>query len=1073
MNAHTPFDANKDWSNPYCQNSSNDPMVDALLGNAYHVVRTVYCNLGNLKLLYEFLNQYGMVIGVQSEAELKALTSDAKYARIYGFSRTGERQVTDYLYVDGDRTGILPNDTTATGSWITVATSGSNGSGGTSSGEGAYIPWVYANGSATGGETTINVPDDTVGVPFIIINGDMQYVGRGFEFNVDNLSVTLAQPLEEGDEVVFLLTGTPAVPDNPNVSDWVQINWLYNGGYASGGEQVIQIPYTFQSVPAIYKNGARYYAGLAENSYTVDATNQRILLTEPLATNDRLIVTIGGESETLIMSDRTIQEVARSANVKDTEIILSTNTTQYLNDKKVIYDVVEQKIYGLPLLPTNIYIGSVSNGKLTYNPGNITVDLVPIPDSAEELSTTLASASGASSIGAASGNTVQEDLDELLNRKGIILTPEMFSNGTETNHTAVFKAMLAEAKAKGLSVSASGTYVLDAHPTDPIDIEVPADFSAATIICTTNDGNSENWNNTSILFRIPQESQDVTAQFASETYARGKKAIDVKGLSGWLSFESTDVWLQRKSNAAAAGSPQYKIEVNETDQKGALSYNHYHTFTSAPTVSYKPFVNELTFKAPNVILDGAGIGWVVFCERNNVNILGNSITSKNNGFAMTFITFNRCARSYIADYNLDANFPETYAGGYTVLLTQASSVTAERINSPSGWSGIDGNYYRGLTVRDSKLRSVGGHCGVSDVLIQGCTITNHCNGMGWGTWTALNCHHNLSLDKTNDDFWSTKYDYNNSWDGKVIIRDLKVTLHSGCTGHSVVTAMEPKADHGMLGYCPDIYVNNVEYDIANTSSNMDIRTINLGVSSGNNYEQYQVLPQFHTVDGVTFGGGSNRYLGNTNYRVIYNERNYTNITSTQMNAINRSGSRYIAKVSNIELERLGRINQDWVNAARVDGFKFTSYGTKQEIYIDRSAHVIPCTSAWTDMKITVSNQRMNKGFLDNAVTRTGNNSYNKLTFTSCEIFGVGGTGPTYRSGLFDFVGCIFRWDSDSDKAIAAPATTMGTDFGSGVQVTGRIQSCVLGTTPASSTVDATLKTRILSGYTNAGVYTIS
>lgn len=1045
MNAHTPFDANKDWSNPYCQNSFNDPMVDALLGNAYHVVRTVYCNLGNLKLLYEFLNQYGMVIGVQSEAELKALTSDAKYARIYGFSRTGERQVTDYLYVDGDRTGILPNDTTVTGSWITVATSGSNGSGGTSSSESAYIPWVYANGSATGGETTINVPDDTVGVPFIIINGDMQYVGRGFEFNVDNLSVTLSQPLEEGDEVVFLLTGTPAVPDNPNVSDWVQINWLYKGGYASGGEQVIQIPYTFQSVPAIYKNGARYYAGLAENSYTVDAANQRILLTEPLATNDRLIVTIGGESETLIMSDRTIQEVARSANVKDTDVILSTNTTQYLNDKKIIYDVAAQKAYGLPPLPTNIYIGSVSNGKLTYIPGSITVDLVPLPGS----------------------------VDELLNNKGVILTPEMFSNGTETNHTAVFKAMLAEAKAKGLSVSASGTYVLDAHPTDPIDIEVPADFSAATIICTTNDGNSENWNNTSILFRIPQESRDVTAQFASETFSRGKKSIDVTGLSGWLSFESTDVWLQRKANASAAGSPQYKIEVNETDQKGALSYNHYHSFTSAPTVSYKPFVKELTYKAPNIILDGAGIGWVIFCERNNVNILGNNITSKNNGFAMSFIEFNRCARSYITDYSLDANFPETYGGGYTVMLTQASSVTAERINSLSGWSGIDGNYYRGLTVRDSKLRSVGGHCGVSDVFIQGCTITNHCNGMGWGTWTALDCHHNLSLDKASEDFWSTKYDYNNSWDGKVIVKNLKVTLHSGCTGHSVVTAMEPKADHAMLGYCPDIFINNVEYDIANTKPNMDIRTINLGVSGGSNFEQYQVLPQFHTVDGVTFGGGSNRYLGNTNYRVVYNERNYTSITSAQMNAISRSGSRYIVKVSNIELERLGRINQDSLNAARVDGFKFTSYGTKQEIYIDRSAHVIPCISAWTDMKITVSNQRMNKGFLDNAVTRTGNNSYNKLTFISCEIFGVGGTGPTYRSGLFDFVGCIFRWDSNSDKAIASPATTMGTDFGSGVQVTGRIQSCVLGITPASSTVDATLKTRILNGYVNAGVYTIS
>ena len=377
MNAHTPFDAKKDWSNPYCQNSSNDPMVDALLGNAYHVVRTVYCNLGNLKLIYDFLNQYGMVLGVQSEAELKALTTKAKYARIYGFSRAGDRQVTDYLYVEGDRTGIIPDDPEATGSWITVATSGSTG-GGTSSGEGAYIPWVYANGSATGGETSINVPDGTVGVPFIIINGDMQYVGRGFEFNVDSLSVTLAQPLEEGDEVVFLLTGVPAVPDNPNVNDWVQINWLYNNGAAVGGEQVIAVPYTFQSVPAVYKNGLRLYKGLTTESYTADPDNQRILLTEPLATNDRLIVQIGGEAQVLEAPDHTLQEVARAANVKDSEVILSTDTTQFLNGKKVVYSVSEQRIYSLPTLPTNIYIQSVSNGQLTYLPGGITVDLLPI-----------------------------------------------------------------------------------------------------------------------------------------------------------------------------------------------------------------------------------------------------------------------------------------------------------------------------------------------------------------------------------------------------------------------------------------------------------------------------------------------------------------------------------------------------------------------------------------------------------------------------------------------------------------------------------------------------------------------
>ena len=412
MNAHTPFDANQDWTNPYCQNSSNDPMVDALLGNAYHVVRTVYCNLGNLKLIYDFLNQYGMVLGVQSEAELKALTTKATFARIYDKTPAGDRRVTDYLYVEGDRTGILPDNIAATGSWVKVATSGSSG-GGESSSDGGYIPWIYNSGSANGGETTIRIPDETAGAPFMIVNGDWQTEGYDFEYDPLTFEIKFTTPLEQGDFVVVMRTGVPATPDNPNVSDWVTINWLYNQGAAVGGEQVIDIPYTFQSVPAVYKNGLRFYKGLANNSYTIDADNNRIILTEPLATNDRLVVQLGGESKILEIVDHTVQEVARAANVKDSEVILGTDTSQVLNSKKVIFDVVAQKIYGLPPLPTNVYISSVTNGQLTYSPGNVTVNLLSIPGSVEDFEGKLATGVGASAIGTESGKTVQEELDVL------------------------------------------------------------------------------------------------------------------------------------------------------------------------------------------------------------------------------------------------------------------------------------------------------------------------------------------------------------------------------------------------------------------------------------------------------------------------------------------------------------------------------------------------------------------------------------------------------------------------------------------------------------------------------------
>lgn len=377
MNSHIPFDADNDWTlDPYHCNQSNDPLVDKVIGNAYAVVRAVYCNLGNLKLLYDFLNTYGMVLGVKSEAELKKLNKLAKYARIYGYASTGDRQVTDYLYVPDDASGIRPDDPTATGSWIKVATS-ETGGGGEGGGQGAYIPYVYANGSALGGETSFKVPDGTIGVPFLIINGSVQYIGFGFTYSAATATVTLSNPLVQGDEVIALTTAIPANPDNPEVPGWVQVNWLYNNGSAVGGEQVITVPYNFQDVPAVYKNGLRLYKGLQSNSYVIDPDTHTITMTEILAQGDRVIVTLGGESETLTVTDRTLQEVARATNVPDSSVVLSTSTNVVITNKKVLYDVSAQKYWGLPDLPPNAYIVKVDGDKLTYNPGNVTVDLLP------------------------------------------------------------------------------------------------------------------------------------------------------------------------------------------------------------------------------------------------------------------------------------------------------------------------------------------------------------------------------------------------------------------------------------------------------------------------------------------------------------------------------------------------------------------------------------------------------------------------------------------------------------------------------------------------------------------------
>lgn len=276
-------------SNYCCGNEAG--LVDKFIGSAYDVVKLVADNLEDIKGLYDLLNKYGMVVAVDDANKVAALPVLSKFARVYTYSKDSQRGVyTDYLYVPDNKSGIIPNDPKATGSWVIVYSSESGGEL-----ETTYIPWVYNNGSAFGDETEIHVPDNTVGVPFIYINGSFQLVGYGYTYNPGTHVVTLSEPLNIKDEVVLMLSGLPAVPDNPNVSDFTIINWLYKNGSAVGGETVIHPPYTFQHVPAVFINGLRKVQPM---DYTVNLDTFDISLKAPLKPGDTVVVQLGGELNT-------------------------------------------------------------------------------------------------------------------------------------------------------------------------------------------------------------------------------------------------------------------------------------------------------------------------------------------------------------------------------------------------------------------------------------------------------------------------------------------------------------------------------------------------------------------------------------------------------------------------------------------------------------------------------------------------------------------------------------------------------------------------------------------------------
>lgn len=225
------------------------------------------------------------------------------------------------------------------------------------------IPYTY---TATGGEKFISLPFYPV-TGIVTINGGMQVPLDNFE--IDGNTLNLGRALSKGD-VVFCLFDKILSPEDYKTG--IRIYKFQ----AIGGETEFTPDYTSYGVQSLYIGG-EYKTPEIEYSY--DSTTGKVSLQTALTAGVWVVAEMSVKQPNISpLFDRSIQEIARAANVKDSEVILSTDTTQSLNGKKVIYSVSEQRIYGLPTLPTNIYIQSVSNGQLTYSPGNITVDLIDI-----------------------------------------------------------------------------------------------------------------------------------------------------------------------------------------------------------------------------------------------------------------------------------------------------------------------------------------------------------------------------------------------------------------------------------------------------------------------------------------------------------------------------------------------------------------------------------------------------------------------------------------------------------------------------------------------------------------------
>lgn len=676
----------------------------------------------------------------------------------------------------------------------------------------------------------------------------------------------------------------------------------------------------------------------------------------------------------------------------------------------------------------------------------------------------LATSQGATMIGASSGGTVQDNLNKL--DKSSFVCPEMYMTGNETDHTAAFKQALTEAKAKNKKFLATGNYVLSASD-DPITIEVDADMSMATVTCSTYQS-GDVWALTYTLFSVPQSQTDVSSQFNKSDFTFGSQKINVNGLNGNITVRSDEVLMKRVNQGETTNV--YKQETNQIDPFGNLKYKNYLTYNDSPRVYFRPFVNNITISLPKITLDASRISNLVQCSRNNTALIGGSVFIKNSGAARQFIEINECSRVVIDGFQVSPIDPRVESAGYFSEMVRCNEISYRNVSSiSSNFGGIDGGCFRDVVVDNSDMYEIAGHYLVSDYTITNSTFRFRCSAQGWGYFRIKNCIQLCPNKAQVIRTLTTRDDFMSSWDGTFEVDGLKVSISNAMTQYYCVSLPEPKYDGGYLGYCPNVIINNIEIDNSLGSSMTSIRILDLGVSTNNQFEQFQRLPQSHDVRNVRMVG-SLLYNGIT-CNAVFNGRNYSFLTSQMLSNISRGPYRLI--IDNVDLRRCGKGQDVAYPRYNVYGFSFTTYGVEQTIEISRSYNCMPLITAYSNMIISVRDQILCFGAQDPISAGRAFNSNNTIRFYACTIYSLGTFLPEspYRSAIMDFHSCYFGWRSTITGSVETSNDTIGTSIGNS---TGKISGCsIFLPTNSFQLVDGTFLTRVVNGYTSYGIYKTS
>jgi hypothetical protein len=332
-------------------------------------------------------------------------------------------------------------------------------------------------------------------------------------------------------------------------------------------------------------------------------------------------------------------------------------------------------------------------------------------------------------------------------------------------------------------VQHNATFVLNGS----VDVQTDVDLSGSTLITTWEDTAPIDYNRTSVLFNITGEKlEDVTSLVAKAEFTKG--AIRVPSLgnieSGALIIKTTSLDLMRDNNGLSQINKQ-ESNILLKNSQGDLMYpltKDYSTATGFQVLLRKD-EKKLTFKMPKVKLAAdAKLYSIVKCYRNNVELTEATVEEdyelETGAPLYSVAEFTECSRIHISNVNCPIIGRETATGtnglGYLFLFTRVANILIDKVYQISGWSSINGNWFRDVTVTNSSLVTIGGHVNTFDLRIDNSTIMKKVLAHGGGLLEVKNS----TVDgRMSDVAIETRYDYAGEWDGVIRATNVK-TLYS-------------------------------------------------------------------------------------------------------------------------------------------------------------------------------------------------------------------------------------------------------------------------------------------------------